>query len=153
LAQLVGAELLVQRGIPPGATYVFKHALVQDAAYASLLRSNRQKLHATIAGVIEGQFSDFAATAPETLAQHHAEAAAFEQAVSYWSKAARRSLGRSAMMEATLQFGKALSLIGELPKGADRDRQELALQTGLGLALTATKGYAAPETGQAYARG
>jgi len=128
LAQLVAAELIFERGAPPDATYRFKHTLVQDAAYASLLRSRRQELHSRIARVLEDQFPSIAATAPETLAHHHAEAGALDRAVSYWSKAGRLSLTRSAMVEATVQLGRALDLLAQLPETADRKKEEVDLR-------------------------
>jgi predicted ATPase len=152
LDQLVGAGLVFRRGAPPRASFMFKHALIQDAAYSTLLRSQRQELHARIAQIIEQQFPELAEEEPEILAHHYTQAGLADQAVSYLAQAGRRASDRSAMVEAASQITKALRLILELPEGGERSRRELDLQTALGRALTATKGYAAAETGEAYAR-
>ncbi|MGH6904542.1 MAG: AAA family ATPase, partial [Geminicoccaceae bacterium] len=152
LDQLVASELVFRRGSPPEATYSFKHALVQDAAYQSLLKSKRQQLHARIAEAVEQQFPDTAKTRPELLAHHSAEAGLVEKAVSYWERAARQSAERSAMAEAVVQSRNGLDLLGRLPDDAGRSRKELELQGILAAALVATVGNAAVETGQAYAR-
>jgi DNA-binding winged helix-turn-helix (wHTH) protein/tetratricopeptide (TPR) repeat protein len=128
LAQLVAAELIFQRGAPPDATYRFKHTLVRDAAYASLLREPRRQLHARIAGVLEDDFPAVATTSPATLAYHHGEAGALEKAVKFWSKAGYLSLGRSAMVEASVQFGKALDLLTRLPVTDERNTREIDLR-------------------------
>jgi class 3 adenylate cyclase/predicted ATPase/energy-coupling factor transporter ATP-binding protein EcfA2 len=152
LEQLVGAGLVFRRGISPRESFIFKHALVQEAAYGSLLRSQRQELHARIARVMEQRFPELAEEEPEILAHHCTQAGLADQAVSYLAQAGRRALDRSAMVEAASLINKALVLILELPESAERARRELDLQTALGRALTATKGYAAAETGMAYAR-
>jgi predicted ATPase len=152
LDQLVASELVFRRGIPPEATYSFKHALVQDAAYQSLLKSKRQQLHARIAEALEQQFPDTAKTRPELLAHHSAEAGLVEKAVMYWERAARQSAERSAMAEAVAQSRSGLDLLGRLPDNVGRSRKELELQSVLAAALVATVGNAAVETGQAYAR-
>ena len=152
LEQLVGSELVFRRGAPPDATYSFKHALVQDAAYQSLLKSRRQQLHARIADVLEERFPELARTRPELLAHHSAEAGLVDQAVQYWEKAARQSAERSAMAEAVTQSRHGLDLLQRLPDDAARTRKELELQSTLAAALVATVGNAAVETGQAYAR-
>jgi tetratricopeptide (TPR) repeat protein len=128
LAQLVAAGLIFQRGAPPNSTYRFKHTLVRDAAYASLLREPRRQLHAQIARVLEEQFPPVAATSPATLAHHHGEAGAFEKAVKFWSKAGYLSLGRSALVEASVQFGKALNLLMRLPVSDERRAREIDLR-------------------------
>jgi len=128
LAQLVAAELIFQRGVPPDATYRFKHTLVRDAAYDSLLRAPRQLLHARIAGVLEDRFASVVATTPGTLAHHYAEAGIPDKAASYSTKAGRLSLERSAMVEASAQFEKALKLLAELPETTTRRKHEVDLR-------------------------
>jgi DNA-binding winged helix-turn-helix (wHTH) protein/tetratricopeptide (TPR) repeat protein len=128
LAQLVAAELIFQRGAPPDATYRFKHTLVRDTAYASLLREPRRQLHARIARVLEDDFPAVATTSPATLAHHHGEAGALDKAVRFWSKAGYLSLGRSAMVEASVQFGKALDLLTRLPVTDERNAREIDLR-------------------------
>ena len=108
LSRLVTSELVSQRGTPPDAVYSFKHALVQDAAHASLLRSSRQQLHAQIADAIETHTPELMDTQPELLAQHYAEAGVVERSVAYWGKAGHRSVAHSAMAEAALQFQRGL---------------------------------------------
>jgi predicted ATPase len=152
LARLVSSELVFQRGTLSEAVYTFKHALVQDAAHGSLLRSTRQQLHAQIAKALEAQSPDFMDSQPELFAQHYAEAGLVEQSVIYWGKAGRNSAGRSALAEAAAQFQKGLAQLALLPDKPDRRREELELASALGAVLRAVKGQAAPETGQAYAR-
>jgi class 3 adenylate cyclase/predicted ATPase len=152
LDQLVTSELIFRRGAPPEATYTFKHALVQDAAYQTLLKSKRQQLHARIAETLEERFHDLAKSRPELLAHHFAEAGLFDKAVLYWVTAARQSVDRSAMVEAVTQARNGLDLLGRLPEHAGRAQKELELQSVLAAALVATVGNAALETGQAYAR-
>jgi class 3 adenylate cyclase/predicted ATPase len=152
LARLVASELLFQRGTPPDAVYAFKHALVQDAAHASLLRSTRQQLHAQIAEALEGHSPELTDTQPELFAQHYAEAGLVERSVAYWGKAGHRSASRSAMAEAAAQFQKALDQLALLPDSPKRQRQELEFRSSLSVALMTVKGFAAPETGQTLAR-
>ena len=152
LAQLVAAELIFQRGVPPDASYRFKHALVQDAAYNTLLRSRRQQLHAQIAHGLEEQFPNIVATAPETLAHHFAEAGLTGPAIEYWGRAGERALGRSANAEAVKHLTKGIELTRSLPVSVERHRRELALQMPLGPAMMALKGAAAPETVQIFSR-
>jgi class 3 adenylate cyclase/predicted ATPase len=152
LGQLVAAELLYQRGRPPRARYVFKHALIQDAAYASLLRSTRQEIHQRIAQVLEAQFPEMAATQPELLAHHLTEAGHAAQAVGYWQRAGERAVARSAHLEAISHLKTGLAVLQTLPETAERNQQELLLQVTLGPALMNTKGFAAREAEQAYAR-
>ena len=116
LAQLVSAELIFRRGSPPDAEYTFKHALVQDAAYSTLLRSRRQQLHARIAATLEGQFPEIVETQPEVLARHCAEAGLVEKAVGYWLKAGQQAIARWAMTEAVAQLRKGLDLLSGLPE-------------------------------------
>jgi predicted ATPase len=151
LARLVASELVFQRGTPPNAVYSVKHALVQDAAHASLLRSNRQQLHAQIAEALETLFPELMENQPELFAHHYAEARLVEKSVSYWSKAGHRSAARSTMAEAAAQLRKGLDQLALLPETSERQRQKLEFWTALGAALNAVKGAAAPETGRAYA--
>jgi predicted ATPase len=146
------AELVYVRGIPPEATYQFKHALIRDAAYEALLRSRRKELHGRIAEVLVGQFPDKVTSAPELLAHHYTEAGVVEQAIIYWQRAGRGAIERSANAEAISHFTKGLELLRSTPESTGRIQQELRLQMALGGSLTAIKGYAALETGEAYAR-
>jgi TOMM system kinase/cyclase fusion protein len=152
LQQLVAAEFLYQRGLPPQATYVFKHALIQEAAYQSLLRSTRQQHHQRIAQVLETRFPETAETQPEWLAHHYTQAGLTEQAVHYWQRAGQRALERSANVEAVAHLTTGLEVLATLPDTPERTQQELAMQTTLGPALVAIKGFAAPEVLHAYAR-
>jgi class 3 adenylate cyclase/predicted ATPase len=150
LARLVASELVFQRGTPPDAVYSFKHALVQDAAHSSLLRSTRQQLHAQIAEALETLSPELVESEPELFAQHYAEARLAEKSVLYWSKAGHRSAARSAMAEAAAQLRKGLDQLALLPDTPERQRQKLEFWTALGAVLNAAKGAAAPETGRAY---
>ena len=138
------------KGVPPYGTYLFKHALVQDAAYGTLLREPRRALHARIAETLETQFADVAETRPELLARHFAEAGLTEKAAGLWSKAGERSLARSALVEAVVQFTRALDQIAALPTTPALRRQEIKQQVGLANALMYTKGWAAAETKAAF---
>jgi predicted ATPase/class 3 adenylate cyclase len=152
LRQLVEAELIYQRGLPPQNTYLFKHALIQDVAYQSLLKSRRQQLHQQIAQVIADRFSETVESQPELLAYHYTEAGLKEQALLYWQKAGQRASQRSAFVEASNHLATGLELLKTLPNTPERAQQELMLQSALGRVLMATKGYAAPEVGKIYAR-
>jgi predicted ATPase len=152
LTRLVEAELLYQRGILPQATYLFKHALVQDAAYQSLLRSTRQQYHQRIAQVLEAQFAETVETQPEVLAHHYTEAGLTAQAIPYWQRAGERAVGRSAHVEAIGHFRMALEVLRLLPDAPARVRQELTLQRALGASLLTTQGFAAPDVEHAYTR-
>jgi predicted ATPase len=152
LMQLLRAELIFQHGAPPDAEYTFKHALVQDATYGTLLRSRRQQIHARIATTLECKFPEIVAAQPEVLARHCAEAGAVDKAIGYWLQAGQQAIARSAMTEAVAQLRKGLLLLSTAPAGTTRQKQELDLQISLGHALIATKGYSAPEPGDAYAR-
>ena len=136
----------------PRATFVFKHALVQDTAYQSLLRKTRQQYHHRIADVLENRFRDTAEQRPELLAHHHAEAGNAAQAIPYLKTAGSRAIARAAFPEAIAHLLRGLHLLDALPDGAARDRQELPLQSALGMALQAHRGYAAPEVDRAYTR-
>jgi class 3 adenylate cyclase/predicted ATPase len=152
LARLVASELVFQRGTPPDAVYAFKHALVQDAAHGSLLRSARQQLHAQIAEALETHSPEMMDSQPELFAQHYAEAGLVEKSVAFWGKAGRRSAARSAMAEAAAQFQKGLDQLALLPETVERQRQALEFWSVLGAVLRAVKGQGAPETGHAFAR-
>jgi len=152
LRQLVEAELIYQRGLPPRATYFFKHALIQDAAYQSLLKSTRRQYHQQIAQMSEERFPETTETQPELLAHHYTEAGLGAQALPYWQRAGERAVQRSANAEAVTHLTKGLELLKTLPDTPERIQQELTLQLALGTPLMATKGYSSPEVGQAYAR-
>jgi predicted ATPase len=152
LARLVSAELIFRRGGPPDAEYTFKHALVQEAAYSTLLRGQRQQLHARIATTLEEQFRDIVMSQPELLAHHCAEGNMADKAIAYCLAAGEQALARSAMVEAVAQLSKGLNLLISLPDNALRWRHELNLQIALGRALIATKGQGARVVGEAYAR-
>ena len=152
LGRLVEAEIVYQRGLPPQSTYVFKHALIQDAAYESLLKSTRQHYHQHIAQVLESQFPEIAEAQPELLAQHYTEAGLIEQSVAYWYKAGQRASERSAHIEAISHLRQGLALLPTLPETPERLQREVDLYLALGASLIATKGYAAPEVGQTYTR-
>src|SRR5215472_4721446 len=115
LEQLVGAELILQRGTPPDAEYTFKHALVQDAAYSRLLKSRRQQMHARIVAILEEKFPEIVVAKPALLAQHCTAAGRVEEGIAYWLKAGQQSVSRAAMTEATVQLGKGLDLASSLP--------------------------------------
>jgi predicted ATPase len=149
LTQLVRAELVFRRGTPPDAEYTFKHALVQDAAYDTLLRSRRQQLHGRIAATLEQEFPESVEIQPELLARHCAEAGLIEKAVMFWCKAGQQAIERGAMTEAVAQLRKSLSLISGLPDNVARQEQELDVQIMLGRALGAANGLSAPEPGEA----
>jgi class 3 adenylate cyclase/predicted ATPase len=152
LHRLVDAGLVFQRGAPPMAEYLFKHALVQHAAYGTLLRRTRQQLHARIAESLEAHSPELMDTQPELFAQHYAEAGLVEKSVACWGKAGHRSTARSAMAEAAAQLQKGLDQLALLPVTPGRQRQELEFRSALGAALLSVKGQAAVETGQAFAR-
>ena len=152
LSQLVEAELLYQRGRPPRAKYIFKHALIQDAAYQSLLKRTREQCHRQVADLLESRFPETVETQPELLAHHHTEANSPQTAVGYWLKAGQQAVHRFADREGVGHLEKGLGVLLTLPDTPERARLELNLQTSLGPALMATKGYAAPAVGKAYRR-
>lgn len=152
LKQLTDAELLYQRGLPPQAAYLFKHALIQEAAYQSLLKSTRQRLHRQIAQVLTVRFPETAESRPEVLAHHYTEAGLLDHAIPYWQQAGQRASRHSAYREAVEHLTKGVKLLGRLPETPQQTERELALLLALGTALTATKGYAAPEVGTLYRR-
>jgi class 3 adenylate cyclase/predicted ATPase len=152
LDRLVEAGLLFRQGVPPHATYLFKHALVQDAAYGTLLREPRRALHARIAETLESQIAEIAENQPELLARHCTEAGLIEKAAGLWGKAGQRSLQRSALVEAAEQITRALDQIAILPATPALRRQQIKLQVALINPLLHVKGYAAPETKAAAER-
>ena len=152
LDRLIAAGLLFRQGVPPHATYLFKHALVQDAAYGTLLREPRRALHARIAETLESQFAEIAENQPELLARHCTEAGLIEKAAGLWGKAGQRSLERSALVEAVEQFTRALDQIATLPATPALRREQIKLQVALITPLIHVKGYAAPETKAAAER-
>jgi class 3 adenylate cyclase/predicted ATPase len=152
LTRLVGSELVFQRGAPPDAVYLFKHALVQDAAYCTLLREARRALHARIAEVLENQFADIGEAQPERLARHFTEAGLIEKAAALWGKAGELSLARSALIEATEQLTQALAQIAALPATPALRHEEIKLQVAFISALIHVRGFAAPETKAAEER-
>jgi class 3 adenylate cyclase/predicted ATPase len=152
LQQLVHAELVFRHGSPPHARYTFKHALVQDAAYASLLRGRRQQLHARIATVMEERFPETLETEPHLLAHHCTEAGLVEKAVHFWLKAGQQASERSAYIEAARHANRGLDLIETLPERPEHTLSELDLRLVAGAALMATKGYAADEVEPHYTR-
>ncbi len=152
LNRLTDSGLAFRRGTIPNAVFTFKHALVQDAAYDSLLKRRRQELHRKIARVIEERFASVRDTEPELLAHHYTEGDMTREAVSYWIKAGQRAENRSAYREALGHLTNGLRLLPSLPAGIERNRQELRLQTARAMALQATQGFGHEETGQAYGR-
>ena len=152
LDSLVAAGLVFRQGVPPYATYLFKHALVQDAAYGTLLREPRRGLHARIAETLEREFVDISEAQPELLARHCTEAGQIEKAAGLWGKAGQRSLERSALIEGVAQVDRALGQIATLPASPALRREQIKLQVALANALMHTKGYAAPDTKAALER-
>ena len=149
LNNLVAAGLLFRQGVPPDGTYLFKHALVQDAAYGTLLRDPRRALHARIADILEREFREIAENQPELLARHCTEAGLVEKAAGFWGKAGQRSLARSALLEAAEQLNRALTQISRLASTPVLRREQIKLQVSLITPLIHVKGYAAPETKEA----
>jgi predicted ATPase len=152
LDRLVGAGLLFRQGTPPHASYLFKHALVQDAAYGTLLREPRRALHARIAETLESQFADIADNQPEMLARHYTEAGQIEKASGLWIKAGQRSLGRSALIEGVEQLTRALAQLAALPSTPALRSEQIKVQAALINPLRHLKGYASPETKAAVER-
>jgi class 3 adenylate cyclase/predicted ATPase len=152
LDRLIAAGLLFRQGIPPNASYLFKHALVQDAAYSTLLREPRRVLHARIAEILESQFAEIAESQPELLARHYTKADLIEKSARLWGKAGQRSQERSALVEAAEQLSQALAQIATLPSTSDLRREQIILQVALLNTLMHVKGYGAPETKAAVAQ-
>ena len=152
LAQLEQAELVFRRGEPPEAVYSFKHALVRDAAYESLLKSRRQQLHGQIARALENRFADIVANQPEIVAHHFTEAGLVEPAIDYWLKAGQQAARRSANAEALNHLARGLELLPNIGDPMRRNKSELLLQTSLGNSLRATKGWSTDSVKHAYTR-
>jgi len=152
LSQLEAAGLIFRRGSPPEASYTFKHALVQDAAHDSLLKSRRQQLHARIAEAIARQFPETASKEPQILAQHYAEAGFAERSARAWLEAGRLAATKSASNEAAMQFARGIDVLHGMAAGAARDALELDLQIGWGSACAVAYGHPAVETEQAWRR-
>jgi predicted ATPase len=138
LDRLMAAGLLFRQGAPPHATYLFKHALVRDAAYGTLLREPRHALHASIADTLENQFAEIAQSQPELLAHHFTQAGMTEAAIEWWRTAGQRSLGRSALLEGAEQLSRALGQIATLPATPDLRREEIKLEVAFANALVLT---------------
>jgi class 3 adenylate cyclase/predicted ATPase len=152
LAELVEAELLFQRGSPPRADYVFKHSMIQETAYRSLLRAQRRGYHWQIAKVLVAQFPQVASTQPELVAHHFSAAHRPIEAAGYWRNAGEQALARSANIEARAHIRKGLAELAAEPESPPRTKEEVMLLIALGLALSALEGSAAPEVGNTYAR-
>jgi predicted ATPase/class 3 adenylate cyclase len=150
LGRLVEAEIVYQRGLPPQATYTFKHALIQDAAYESLLKSTRQHYHQRITQVLEERFPEMAETQPELLAHHYTAAGLVEPAIPYWHRAGQHANDRSAYLEAISHLTTGIELLKTLPETPEHTQQALTLHLALGAALQMAKGHAAPEVEHAY---
>lgn len=153
LARLADSELIFRRGVPPDVSFVFKHALIQDAAYETLLRSRRQQIHARIAEALRTQFIERAEAAPELVATHFHRAGLFKEAAPYWLLAGQRAVARSANVEAIAHLSEGLEALRNIPEQRERDALELDMQISLGAARIAMRGYSAPETERAYVRG
>ncbi len=152
LNRLIAAELLFRRVSGGQETYIFKHALVQEAAYGLLLRTTRQQVHLRIVETLNERFPDVVASQPETLAQHYTAAGLFLEGITQWAVAGQRAVARSAFAEAISAFTTALDLLATLPESEARDRREIDLLSGLGLALISTRGFSSQEVERTYAR-
>jgi class 3 adenylate cyclase/predicted ATPase len=152
LARLVEAEILFARGEPPAATYMFKHALIQETAYQSLLKRKRQHLHARIAHVLEERFPERVAAEPEVIARHYDQAGLVAEASVHYQRTGERATRRSANEEAIGHLRRALALVELLPVARERDQRELGLQMAIGAPLVAARGQSHPETEKTYAR-
>jgi class 3 adenylate cyclase/predicted ATPase len=152
LARLVDAEILFAHGKPPAATYTFKHALIQETAYQSLLKRTRQQLHARVAQVLEERFPERVASEPEVVARHYDQAGLAAAATAHYQRAGERATQRSANEEAIGHLRRALALVGTLPETRERHQRELELRVALGPVLMATRGWSAPEVESTYAR-
>ncbi len=152
LNRLVEAEILYRRGAPPRVRYRFKHALLRDAAYSSLVRSSRQRFHRRIAEVMEEQFPAIAESQPELLAHHLTEAGLHEPAITFWQRAGERAMRSSANQEAVGHLTRALEVLADLPEGPGRDEREIAIQIAMGIAQGQAHSYSSPQVKLAYAR-
>lgn len=152
LARLVEAEVLYQRGLPPQATYTFKHSLIQETAYQSLLKRTRRETHARIARVLEEQFAERVASEPEVVARHYEEADLAAQAIPHYRRAGERAAQSSAHREAVGHLRRAIALLEALPESPERHERELSIQIILGASLQATEGFSSPVVGDTYRR-
>jgi class 3 adenylate cyclase/predicted ATPase len=152
LARLEDADIVYRVGISPQILFAFKHALLRDAIYSSLLKSSRRQMHADIAAILETHFHEVSETQPELLAYHYSEAGNHELAVRFWHKSGQRALSHSANVEAIAHFRKALEALARCPDTAERASQQIELQLALGIPLIAVRGYAAEETREVFAR-
>jgi len=152
LSRLIEADLITRDGLPPQATYIFNHALIQDTAYQSLLKTTREQVHQRIAGVLVEHFPEVVETQPEVLAQHFTAAGFARQAVGYWQKAGQSAAERAAHTEAIVHIRAGLELCPRVPVAAGRNSLEVSLQVQLGMSITASSGYAVPQVGEAYQR-
>jgi tetratricopeptide (TPR) repeat protein len=152
LEQLAEADILLVQGVPPDCDYRFKHALIQDAAYESLLKSRRQGLHRRVAEILRDRFSDRAATEPEVLAHHFTQAGLTDAAIEWWGKAGDQALRRSAFQEAISHLGKAIEMADKTGEGRVSANQRLKLQTDLGKALMWSRGFGTNESKAAFIR-
>ena len=152
LDRLVRAELVYRQGRPPDVSYIFKHALIQDAAYESMVKRERMRVHASIAECLATTFPDVVAREPETQAHHLTEAGLLDQAVEYWETAGSRAVQRSNYPEALAHLTRAVELLKQLPETPERDRKEYRVNVPLGIATLSLRGYASPELGELYER-
>jgi class 3 adenylate cyclase/predicted ATPase len=152
LRQLVESELIYQRGVFPKATFIFKHALIQETAYQSILKHTRRRYHQNIAELLVNQFPELAAAQPEIIAHHYSEAKLATEAISYWEQAGQRAVERFANQEAIAHLTRGLELLEDLPKDPEHTRKELMLQLAIGPPLSSFKGFAAPEVEAAYSQ-
>ena len=152
LDRLVHAELIYRQGRPPNVSYIFKHALIQDAAYESMVKKERARVHASIADCLATRFPDVVAREPETQAHHLTEAGLFDQAIDYWEAAGSRAVQRSNYPEALAHLTRGVELLDQLPETPERDRKEYRLNVPLGIASLSLRGYASPELGELYER-
>jgi len=152
LAQLTEAGLLFCRGVPPQSVYLFKHALVQDAAYSTLLRARRRDLHIRVAAVLEQHFADIVERRPELLAHHLTAAGEMERAVDEWLKAGQHAAVRQAHLEAIQHFERGLAELAALPESPSRDKREIELELAKGLSLLTAESFMSTRAAQAYTR-
>ncbi|MCZ6715068.1 MAG: AAA family ATPase, partial [Deltaproteobacteria bacterium] len=152
LGELVGAGLLYQRGIPPHATYIFKHALIQEAAHQSLLKKRRRDFNALVAKALEEHFPERVESEPEVIARHYEEGGLADEAIAYYARAGEQAAAGCAHAEAIGHLHKSIALLGDLPANADRDRRELRLLNLLGTSLIAAEGYSSPSVQETFSR-
>ena len=152
IEKLLQAELIFKRGTGPDYSYEFKHTMVQEIAYQTLLKSTRQRYHLRIADLLENQFSEKIESNPELLAHHFSEAQSADKAAKHWFRAGQKAVSRSANLEAIDHLSKGLNMLALLPDNTSRAKRELELQITLAVPLTSVKGYASPEVEQTYTR-